>query len=111
MAHHRDLLLLLVPRPSASPALLAAGQQRTLIDFKDTLAGILCQRYPLPAGDQLTAAVWARASIGALRTALAFTAHNPPADGAPGTPVADTIRACFATLTATPGQTPPPQKP
>jgi hypothetical protein len=75
-----------------------AGQQRTLIDFEDTLTGILRQRYAVPAADQITAAVWARASIGALRTALAVTARHPPADDAPGTPVMDTIRACFAAL-------------
>ena len=51
--------------------------------------------------------MWARASIGALRTALAWTVHNPLADGVPGAPVADTTRACFAALTAAPGQTPP----
>jgi AcrR family transcriptional regulator len=101
---HRDLLLLLVPRPPTSPALLAAGQQRTLIDFEEALAGALRQRYSLPANDQFTAAVWARASIGALRTALTWTLHNPPSEGTPGTPVVDTIRACFAALTATPSR-------
>ena len=71
---------------------------RPLIDFEDTLTGVLRQRYAIPAADQITAAVWARASIGALRTALAVTARHPPADDAPGTPVMDTIRACFAAL-------------
>lgn len=99
---HRDLLLLLVPRSSAGLGLPVAGQQSTLIHFEDTLAGILRQRYALPDSDQITPAVWARASIGALRTALAVTVHSPPEDDASGTPVADTIRACFAALDAVP---------
>lgn len=73
-------------------------RQRTLIGIEDALTEVLRQRYALPAEDQITPAVWARASIGALRTALAVTARNPPADGAPGSPIADTVRACFAAL-------------
>ena len=64
---HRDLLNLLIPQSLAGPVLTFAGQQRTLIDFEDTLA---------------------------------VTARHPPADDAPGTPVIDTIRACFAALEA-----------
>jgi hypothetical protein len=60
-----------------------------------------------PGTDQITPAVWARASIGALRTALAVTARHPPADDAPGTPVIDTIRACFAALNGATGPRPP----
>jgi AcrR family transcriptional regulator len=74
------------------------GPQRPLIDFEETLAEVLRERYALPAEDQITPAVWARASIGALRTALVVTAGNAragtPPTGAPG----DTLRACFAAL-------------
>jgi AcrR family transcriptional regulator len=75
------------------------GQQRPLIDFEDTLAEVLRERYAVPAEDQITPAVWARASIGALRTALVTAAPGPrdtaaPAGGAPGDP----LRACFAAL-------------
>lgn len=35
---HRDLLNLLIPQSPAGPVLTFAGQQRTLIDFEDTLA-------------------------------------------------------------------------
>jgi AcrR family transcriptional regulator len=74
------------------------GPQRPLIGFEDTLAEILRERYALPAEDRITPAVWARACIGALRTALVISAGDgragaPPA-GAPG----DTLRACFAAL-------------
>jgi AcrR family transcriptional regulator len=99
---HRDLLLLLAARPPATPALPLAGQQRTLIDFEDTLADVLRERYAVSADDQVTAAVWARACIAALRTALVLTVSAPLTDGTHGTPVVDTIRACFAALTATP---------
>jgi hypothetical protein len=77
---HRDLLNLLIPQSPAGPTLPFAGPQRTLIDFEDTLAGVLRQRYAVPGTDQITPAVWARASIGALRTALAVTARHPLAD-------------------------------
>jgi AcrR family transcriptional regulator len=75
------------------------GRQRPLIDFEDTLAEVLRERYAVPAEDQITPAVWARASIGALRTALVITARSPrdpagPPGGAPGDP----LRACFAAL-------------
>lgn len=59
---------------------------------------MLGERYELPPDDLVTAAVWAQASIGALRTALAVAARNPPAEGSAGTPVLDTVRACFAAL-------------
>lgn len=85
------------------------GRQRPLIDFEDTLAEVLRERYAVPAEDQITPAVWARASIGALRTALVIAAHAPrdaaaPPAGAPGDP----LRACFAALqtgTYVPGDT------
>jgi AcrR family transcriptional regulator len=75
------------------------GRQRPLIDFEDTLAEILRQRYAVPAEDQITPAVWARASIGALRTALVIAVRGRrgtavPPGGAPGDP----LRACFAAL-------------
>lgn len=75
------------------------GRQRPLIDFEDTLAEVLRERYAVPAEDQISPAVWARASIGALRTALVISARGPrgaprPPGGAPGDP----LRACFAAL-------------
>ena len=74
-------------------------RQRPLIDFEDTLAEVLRERYAVPAEDQISPAVWARASIGALRTALVIAARGPraaapPPGGAPGDP----LRACFAAL-------------
>lgn len=74
-------------------------RQRPLIDFEDTLAQVLRERYEVPAEDQITPAVWARASIGALRAALVVTARRPRAaqaspEGAPGDP----LRACFTAL-------------
>ncbi len=104
----RDLLFRLFMGGPAAPELplgqlplghLPLGErQRTLIGIEDALTEVLRQRYALPAEDQITPAVWARASIGALRTALAVTARNPPAAGTPGSPIADTVRACFAAL-------------
>jgi AcrR family transcriptional regulator len=75
------------------------GRQRPLIDFEDTLAEILRERYAVPAEDQITPAVWARASIGALRTALVIAARGPrdPAASPAGAP-GDPLRACFAAL-------------
>jgi AcrR family transcriptional regulator len=75
------------------------GRQRPLIDFEDTLAEVLRERYAVPAEDQISPAVWARASIGALRTALVISARGPravapPPGGVPGDP----LRACFAAL-------------
>jgi len=75
------------------------GRQRPLIDFEDTLAEVLRERYAVPAEDQISPAVWARASIGALRTALVIAARDPraaeaPPERAPGDP----LRACFAAL-------------
>jgi AcrR family transcriptional regulator len=75
------------------------ARQRPLIDFEDTLAEVLRERYAVPDEDQVSPAVWARASIGALRTALVVAARGPrdteaPPTGAPGDP----LRACFAAL-------------
>ena len=75
------------------------GRQRPLIDFEDTLAEVLRERYAVPAEDQISPAVWARASIGALRTALAISARGPRAAAPPpGAAPGDPIRACFAAL-------------
>jgi AcrR family transcriptional regulator len=74
------------------------GPQRPLIDFEDTLAEVLRDRYALPAEDQITPAVWARACIGALRTALVISARNGRAGIAPTGAPGDTLRACFAAL-------------
>ena len=75
------------------------GPQRPLIDFEDTLAEVLRERYAVPAEDQITPAVWARASIGALRTALAIAMRGPRAAApAPGAAPGDPLRACFAAL-------------
>jgi hypothetical protein len=73
------------------------GPQRPLIDFEETLAEVLHERYALPAADQVTAAVWARASIGALRTALTVAGQRGRAGIPPAAP-GETLRACFAAL-------------
>ncbi len=97
-ARHRDLLLLLIAPLSSEPRVPAGDRQRTLIDFEETLAEVLRERYELPPDDFITAGVWARASIGALRTALVAAGRNPVGESATGTPVIDTVRACFAAL-------------
>ena len=75
------------------------GRQRPLIDFEDTLAEVLRERYAVPAEDQVTPAVWARASIGALRTALVVATRGPrAAETSPGRAPGDPLRACFAAL-------------
>jgi AcrR family transcriptional regulator len=75
------------------------GRQRPLIDFEDTLAEVLRERYAVPAEDQISPAVWARASIGALRTALVISAREPRAAAPPpGRAPGDPLRACFAAL-------------
>lgn len=99
---HRDLLQPLFAAPAAE-LIPADGRQRTLIDFEDTLAEVLRERYAIPPQDRVSPAVWARASIGALRTAL-IAANGAPEDGhATKTPVIDTLRTCFAALEAGPG--------
>jgi AcrR family transcriptional regulator len=95
---HRDMLDL-VNTAEGELEIPLDGPQRPLIDFEDTLAEVLRERYAVPAEDQVSPAVWARASIGALRTALVIAARGrhvaeaPPAR-APGDP----LRACFAAL-------------
>jgi AcrR family transcriptional regulator len=78
-----------------------SDRQRTLIDFEELLARVLHDRYALPPTDQVTAAVWARASIGAIRTALGVLTGSRTADGLPKGAFADAIRVCFATLSGT----------
>jgi len=56
------------------------GTQRPLISFEATSAEVLSERYARSAADQITTALWARASIGALRTA----SSSPRATAAPG---------------------------
>jgi len=94
---HQDMMAL-VMASQGDLDIPADGPQRPLIDFEDTLAEVLRERYALPAEDQITPAVWARACIGALRTAFVISARNgragAPPTGAPG----DTLRACFAAL-------------
>lgn len=95
---HRDMLDL-VNTAEGELEIPLDGPQRPLIDFEDTLAEVLRERYAVPAEDQISPAVWARASIGALRTALVIAARGPapaapPSTGAPGDP----LRACFAAL-------------
>ncbi len=74
------------------------GRHRPLIDFEDTLAGALRERYQVPADDEVSPAVWARASIGALRTALITLIRDRPGGQPQPAAFADTVRACFAAL-------------
>jgi AcrR family transcriptional regulator len=94
---HQEMMVL-VMTSQGDLDIPAGGPQRPLIDFEDTLADVLRERYAVPAEDQITSAVWARACIGALRTALVVALRNGrrgvPLSGAPG----DTLRACFAAL-------------
>lgn len=101
----RDLLfVLLLVAPPGGIELPLSDRQRTLLDFEELLAQVLHERYQLPASDQVTAAVWARASIGAIRTALVVLAGTRTAEGLPRRSFADVIRACFRSL---PGTQPP----
>ena len=96
-ARHQNLLIQIVGAPSG-PEIPLAERQRTLISLEEGLAGVLRDRYQLPPEDEITAAVWARASIGALRTALLIAARRYR-DGELPTPAAgDIVRGCFAVL-------------
>jgi hypothetical protein len=66
----RDALFLQVVAARGVRDLPENNMQRTLIDFENSLARVLHDRYALPDTDQVTATVWARVSIGAIRTAL-----------------------------------------
>jgi AcrR family transcriptional regulator len=82
------------------------GPQRPLIDFEDTLAEVLRERYTLPADDQVTPAVWARACIGALRTAFVVSARNGRAGvpaGAPRRPAPRLLRGATVRQLTSPG--------
>ena len=94
---HQDLLILIVGAPAALEIPLAE-RQRALIDVEEGLAAALRDRYQLPPRDEITAAVWARASIGALRTALDITARHHLAGEPQPASTPDTVRACFAAL-------------
>jgi AcrR family transcriptional regulator len=97
----RDVLFVQVIGAPGAIDLPVSDRQRTLMDFEELLAGVLRQRYALPDSDQVTAAVWARASIGAIRTALGVLAGTRTADGLPRSAFAEAIRACFAVLPGT----------
>src|SRR5215469_975242 len=91
---HQDMMALVVAA-QGDLDIPVDRPQRPLIDFEDTLAEVLRERYALPEEDQITAAVWARACIGALRTAFILAARDGlPSAGDTG----DTLRACFAAL-------------
>lgn len=94
---HRDMMAL-VMASRGDLDIPPDGPQRPLIDFEDNLAGILRERYAVPAGDQITPAVWARACIGALRTAIVISARNGRAGVPPPGALGDPLRACFAAL-------------
>jgi AcrR family transcriptional regulator len=95
---HRDMMALVLTA-EGELEIPFDGRQRPLIDFEDTLAEVLRERYAVPAEDQISPAVWARASIGALRTGLAISARNRRAAQAPpGAAPGDPLRACFAAL-------------
>jgi AcrR family transcriptional regulator len=89
---HPGLLVTLVGSPSGL-RVPVDGRQRTLMDLEEELAVVLQDRYRLPPEDQMHAAVWARASMSALRTALELAAQRPP-----GESTGRIIRACFAAL-------------
>ena len=95
---HRDMLIVIVGSQGELDLPLE-GRERPLIDFEEVLAGVLRDRYQVPADDLVTPGVWARASMGALRTALKAVVHDRPAGQAQAIPLfADTLRACFAAL-------------
>jgi AcrR family transcriptional regulator len=95
---HRDMMALAMATEGELEIPLD-GRQRPLIDFEDTLAEVLRERYAVPAEDQITPAVWARASIGALRTALVVAVRGSlAADTPPGAAPGEPLRACFAAL-------------
>jgi len=93
-----DVLFVQVVGAPGVVELPVSDRQRTLIDFEELLAGILHERYALPADDSVTAAVWARASIGAVRTALGVLTGSRTAEGLPKGAFSEAIKVCFATL-------------
>jgi AcrR family transcriptional regulator len=97
----RDVLFVQVVGAPGAVDLPISDRQRTLIDFEELLARVLHDRYSLPDSDQVTAAVWARASIGAIRTALGVLVGTRTAEGLAKGGFTDAIRACFAVLPGT----------
>ena len=97
----RDVLFVQVVAAPGVIELPVSDRQRRLIDFEELLTRVLHERYALPDTDQVTAAVWARASIGAIRTALGAVTGTRTAQGLPKDAFADAIRVCFATLSGT----------
>jgi AcrR family transcriptional regulator len=98
--HHRDLLIVIVGSQGELD-LPHDGRRRPLIDFEDNLAEVLRDRYQVPAEDQVTSAVWARASMGALRTAVHIAFHGGSAGKTLTPPAfAEMVRACFGALAA-----------
>jgi len=95
---HQDMLIVIVGSQGELD-LPHEGRRRPLIDFEETLAGVLRDRYQIPAEDRVTPLVWARASLGALRTALGIAAADRGvAADRPVASYAETVRACFAAL-------------
>ena len=97
----RDVLFVQVVGAPGVVDLPVSERQQALIDFEDLLTRVLHDRYALPDTDQVTAAVWSRASIGAMRTALGVLSVTRTAEGLPKVAFGDTIRACFARLSGT----------
>lgn len=102
-SRHRDLLVLLVGPPKALHVSIDS-RQRTLVDYEEMLADVLAARYSLQGEDRLRAAVWARAGIGALRSALISAAaaatrtREPYRPVRSKTPISDAVCAAFAAL-------------
>jgi AcrR family transcriptional regulator len=94
----RDLLFVQVMAAPGAIDLPVSDRQRTLVDFEELLARVLHERYALRDTDQVTAAVWSRASIGAIRTALGVLTGSRTAEGLPKGAFTDALRVCFATL-------------
>ncbi len=103
-----DMLFVQVIGGPGPMDLPVTDRQKTLIDFEELLGQVLHERYGLPDSDQVTAAVWARASIGAIRTTLGVLAGTRTAEGLPKGSFTAAITACFAAL---PGANPPPALP
>jgi AcrR family transcriptional regulator len=101
----KDLLLIRVFSAPGAIDLPLDDRQKTLIDFEDTLAAILHDRYELPDDDKLTANVWACASLGALRTALSVMYRRRTAEGLPKGALHEALIQCFSALVGTPGTT------
>jgi AcrR family transcriptional regulator len=102
-AKGEDLLLIRVFDAPGAIDLPLDDRQKSLIEFEDTLAAILHDRYQLPADDKLTATVWACASLGALRTALSVMYRTRTAEGLPKGALHEALFQCFSALAGSPG--------